>query len=390
MNISRRKFMAAAAIGMAAARTASAVREAHRYKACIIGDTPRGGYGHSLHMVFALRPDVAVVGLADPDEAGRAKRAAECSAQRTYADYREMLEKERPDLVAIGPRWTVHHREYLAACAEIGAHGLIEKPLCVDLEEADVMIAAISAKNLKWSIGFNMRATPTLRHVRNLVFEEGLIGDVLEMRGRGKEDHRSGGEDLVVLGPHVFDLMAWFMNGLPQWCFADILHDGRPAAPGDVREATEQLGPVVGDTLYAVFGFAKGVAASFASVKNAGGRVGRFGLDLHGTRGVVAIRLGSVPDVTWLDTPLWSDGGWKPLPDAPHFALADPARETYKPIVDDLILAIEEDRDPVINLKHGRDALEAVQAIFASHVHDRRLPLPLSQRAHPLKNWPAH
>ncbi len=388
MNISRRKFMAAAAIGITAARSAPAASEVHRYKACIIGDTPRGGYGHSLHMVFALRPDVAVVGLADPEEAGRARRAAECGAQRTYADYREMLEKERPDLVAIGPRWTVNHREYVEACAEIGAHGLIEKPLCVDLQEADAMLGTVTAKNLKWSIAFNMRATPTIEHVRKLVFEEGLIGDILEMRGRGKEDHRSGGEDLVVLGPHVFDLMTWFMNGLPRWCFADILHEGRPASPADVREATEQLGPVVGDTLYAVFGFINGVVASFASVKNAGGRMSRFGIDLCGTRGVVAIRLGSVPDVVWLDTPLWNEGRWKPLPDAPHFALADPARETCKPIVDDLILAIEEDRAPEINLKHGRNALEMVQAIFSSHALDSRVSLPLSQRVHPLITWP--
>jgi predicted dehydrogenase len=383
----------AAASGLLAAGRANAQAESRRYKACIIGDTAHGGYGHSQHMDFALRPDVAVVGLADPDEAGRRKHAKECGAERTYADYAEMLDKERPDLVVIAPRWTVRHREYLLACADIGAHGFIEKPLCVDLDEADAMVAAVEAKKLKWAIAFNMRATPTLEHVKKLVIKEGLIGRLLEMRGRGKEDHRSGGEDLVVLGPHVFDLMAWLMQGLPQWCVSDVLREGKAAEPEDVHEATEQLGPVMGDTLHAMFGFTGGVTGYFASVKDADKAASRFGLDLYGTRGIVTIRLGAIPGVAWLDSPLWTgnapDTAWKPLPDAPAYTIKDAARETFKPIVDDLIAAIEADRAPAVSLADGRRSLEMVQAIFESHVQGGRVAVPLVQRSHPLKRWGA-
>ena len=73
-----------------------------------------------------------MAGLADPDESGRMKHAEDAGAARTYADYREMLGKEKPDLVSIGPRWTVRHKEYLLACTEIGAHGYLEKPIAVD------------------------------------------------------------------------------------------------------------------------------------------------------------------------------------------------------------------------------------------------------------------
>lgn len=383
MSITRREFMAAsAAAGFVAARGARA--QSRRFKACVIGDTPRGGYGHSLHMVFALQPDVAVVGIADPDETGRAKRAAECGAERSYADYREMLEKERPDLVAIGPRWTVNHLEYLRACAAIGAHGIIEKPLCVDLAEADAMIAAAAEKNLKWAIGFNTRPTPPIQHAKKMVFDEGLIGDLLEIRARGKEDHRAGGEDLVVLGPHIFDIIKWLMGGLPDWCFAAITHDGRPAALADVREATEQLGPVIGNSIRALFGFANGVTATFDSVKNAD-KTDRYGLDLCGTRGVVSIRLASVPEVLWLDSPRWNSGAWRPLPDAPSFEMPDPARQQYKPIMDDLFQAIAKDHEPAVNINHGRNALEMGQAIFDAHAQDRRVALPLVRRGHPLR-----
>ena len=105
------------------------------------------------------------------------------------------LEKEKPDLVAIGPRWTINHKDYLLACADIGAHGFMEKHICVDLEEADEMIAAVEAKNLKWSLAYNFRVTPEVQHARHMFRKEGIIGSPLEMRARGKEGkhERRGG-----------------------------------------------------------------------------------------------------------------------------------------------------------------------------------------------------
>lgn len=190
MLMSRRAFMGVAG---AAVTLSAGAQEGRKLRACVIGDTKNGGYGHSLHLVFGYRDDIEVVGLADPDEAGRAKFAAEAKAQRQYADWREMLEKEKPDLVAIGPRWMTNHREYLLGAAAAGAHGLMEKPVAIDLAQADEMVAAVEKNKLAWAMAFNFRVTPVVAHVRRMVFEEGVIGEVLEMRGRGKEDHRAGG-----------------------------------------------------------------------------------------------------------------------------------------------------------------------------------------------------
>jgi len=389
MDLNRRQFLASAS-AMAAAAAKAHAQGGKTYKACIIGDSKHGGYGHYIHLAFALREDVAVVGLADPDEAGRARYAAEANAQRTYADYREMLEKERPDLVAVGPRWAVNHKDYLLACAGVGAHGLIEKPLCVDLEEADAMVDAIESKNLKWAIAFNARATPIITHLKKLLWDDHLIGTILEARGRGKEDHRAGGEDLIVLGAHVFDMMAYLMDAAPQWCFADVTHDGRPATPGDVRDPTEPLGPVVGDRIHAVYGFREGVVGHFDSMKNPDGNGGRFGLDVYGSRGVVTIRIGAVPAVYWLNESTWAPSGgeavWKPLPDVPGFDGED-HRKRNQPIVDDLMAAIQEDRKPAVSLQDGRVAQEMIQAVFESCVQGRRVPVPLEKRSHPLKRW---
>jgi len=214
-NLDRRAFLtslAAAPILAGAAGKAFAAEGGKTYRACVIGDTENGGYGHDIHRVWGVRDDVEVVGLADPDEAGRTQRGQEAKAQNLYADWREMLEKEKPDLVAIAPRWTTNHKEYLLACAEIGAHGFMEKPLCVDLAEADEMISAIEAKNLKWAIAYNFRVTEIIQRLKKAIYEDKIIGSPLEIRSRGKEDNRAGGEDLIVLGCHLFDIMIWLLS----------------------------------------------------------------------------------------------------------------------------------------------------------------------------------
>lgn len=414
MEINRRVFLAGAAAATAGLSLGARAQEsAKTYRACIIGDSKQGGYGHDMHLAFDLNPRIQVVGLADPDEEGRAKFGAESKATTLYADYREMLEKEKPDIVAVGPRWTVNHKEYLDACVAIGAHGFMEKPVCVDLAEADAMVAAIEEKKLKWAVAYNFRQTPTLAHVKKCIVDDKLIGTVVELRSRGKEDARAGSEDLVVLGTHVFDLMRYLM-GDALWCQADITHNGKPAVAADVREASEPLGPMLGNRIHATFGFEKGLAGHFSSMRTQELSGGRWGLDVYGTKGVISIKMDTfsrkpevkptreevmnsiVPEVLWLDDSGWiprtgSDGAaisaWKTLPDAPAIAINDQKRDRHAPIVADLIAAIEEDRLPATSLQDGAKSLEMVQAVFGAYVKGGRVALPLEVREHPLKHW---
>lgn len=366
-----------------------------KYKACIIGDSKMGHYGHSIHHAFIMRDDVTTVALADPDEKGRAKYVKITGVERSYADYREMLEKERPDLVAVGPRCTINHQEYLLACAKVGAHGFIEKPFCDDLASGDAMVAAAEAKNLKWAIAYIYRGMPEVQHAWKMIHEEGLIGTVLEARARGKEDHRAGGEDLIVLGAHVLDLMCFFMGGSPLWCSADVTVDGHTAKSANVRKAHEPLGPIVGDRIHAMYGFKSGTVGYFGSMKNPEGNGGRFGIDIYGSRGVVSIRVlpGDLKvNVQWFEGSLWAPGrkstGWKPLPNAPVVQVKDMNRERNQIITDDLIAAIEEDRRPKISIQDGLISWEMTQAVFESCIQGGgRVALPLANRSHPLKRW---
>src|SRR4051794_28507663 len=128
--IKRRDFLAGAcAVALAGGRSGSgrAGGEA-RLRGGGIGPPGRGGFGHGKGAGFAGREGIEVVAVADADERGRAAALLRCGAARGYADYHQMLEKERPALVCIGPRTTAERREMLLAAVGAGAHVMCEKP----------------------------------------------------------------------------------------------------------------------------------------------------------------------------------------------------------------------------------------------------------------------
>src|SRR6266849_3225771 len=107
-----------------------------RYRVAVSGRTGRGNYGHDLDTVWLDLPKVEIVAVADEAAEGRARAAERLQAPKAYADYSEMLAREKPDLVSVAPRWPDCHAEMALACAEAAVRGvLMEKPLARDLQE---------------------------------------------------------------------------------------------------------------------------------------------------------------------------------------------------------------------------------------------------------------
>src|SRR5437870_13274923 len=142
----RRQFLARstglAALAALPSRAVEAVTGSREpLRASIIGHTGHGNYGHAHDLIFNGREDVRVVAVADADADGRAQAAARSHALRSYADYRQMLEKEKPNLVCIAPRWTDEHHAMALAALRVGAHLYVEKPFTQPLAEADELLA---------------------------------------------------------------------------------------------------------------------------------------------------------------------------------------------------------------------------------------------------------
>ena len=74
-------------------------------------------------------------------------------AQNAYADYREMIEKEQPDIVCVATR-PPQRAEVAIFAAENGVKGYLRrKPLCCSMEEADAMVDAVERNGTKFNYG---------------------------------------------------------------------------------------------------------------------------------------------------------------------------------------------------------------------------------------------
>src|SRR5207344_2177636 len=129
-----------------------------------------------------------------------------------------------------------HHAMALASL-EAGAHLYMEKPITPTLAEADEILALADKHGLKIAVAYQMRLAPNIVHLKRKL-AEGLIGDLVQVRAWGKQDDRAGGEDMLVLGTHLFDMIRNLI-GDPAWCTARILHQGHEFTRADARTVKE-------------------------------------------------------------------------------------------------------------------------------------------------------
>ena len=358
-------------------------------RAVAIGRTGRGDWGHAIDELVARTPGVSLVAVADESDEGLAKAVHRngLDARQGYRDWRKMLADVRPELVAICMRHVDCHAEMAIAAVEAGAKGVfMEKPFVRSLAEADAVIAACRKANAKLGMAYVNRHAPSYAAVRDLI-EDGRIGRVLELRARGKEDHRGGGEDLVVLGCHVLDLMV-DLGGAPQWCQASVTVGGRPITPADGVDGPEGIGRIAGDSIAAMFGLADGPVGYFASTRDAGQKQPNFGLTIAGMKGAIHIRPDNVPQAWLREAPLWrteKDFPWKPIgPEGLDSPLpegdVDRAAERAawgRLAVADLLDAIADDREPETGMLAGRTTCEMIAAAFGSALAGERVSWPL-------------
>jgi len=398
LGITRRAFVTRTTLSLGTTALANRIgfaaesRERSRSKipAAIIGHTGRGDYGHGLDQIFNDRDNIEVVAVADPVAAGRAKVAAKARAPRQYDDYRVMLEKEKPRLVCVAPRWSDQHHAMAAAAFQVGAHVFIEKPITQTLIEADDLLAKAEQAGLKIAVAFQMRLAPNILYLKKMV-EQGWLGDLLQIRAYGKQDNRAGGEDMLVLGTHLFDLIRFFA-GDASWCTARMLQNGRAITRQDAHAVKEDIGPVAGDDVEAQFGFAGGVVASFTSRAKLQQTIGHWGLELIGSKCAARILADIFPSVFVLKAGSWEPSGkadrWERMENDPTLNATPAERSTEtanKRVVDDWLEAIDKTRSPACSGHAAMKSLEMIMAVYQAALSERRVTLPLAVRPHPLK-----
>jgi predicted dehydrogenase len=376
----RRIFLMAAAAGSPARPQYTPRR---KYRAVIIGDTGRGNYGHGWEMMWAQLPQVEVAAVADPDQAAGEKVRQRSGAKKLYRDYREMIAREKPDIVTIGPRWCDQRFAMIQAATDAGAHIVVEKPLAASLPEADRIVAMIERKGVKCAVGHTARVMSVTSRVRDML-GAGELGSLQELRGRGKEDKRAGGEDLIVLGTHVFDLMRYYA-GDPEWIIAHVTQGSGELRRDMMHQASEPVGQVGGDQIAAMFLFPNGVHGYFGSKPSDAVTGRRFGLTLAGSKAWTFVPLNSVPsdEPYVLRSAAWVPESGETWERVNYAAGSKPkTRELTNHLTAvDLLEAIEKDRPPACSARDGLWTIEMVAGIYASQLAgNAKVTFPLQHR----------
>ena len=353
------------------------------YRAAAIGSTGHGNFGHGLDKAFRDLPGVELVALADGNPKGLQEAGKRNRVDRLYSDYREMLEKEDLDVVSVAMRYSEAHSDIVVDCANAGKHIYCEKPMAPDLESADRMLETCKKNNVKIAVSMQNRASLQISEALKMV-REGRIGKILSLRGRGKEDHRGGGEDLIVLGYHILDLMRLFC-GDPQWTFAHVQTEGRDMVRADGHRGTEPNGLVAGDWIASMYGFPNGVHGYFETHRGLKNSKDRFNLEILGSEGMITLR--SLRDVMFLEAPVFDPAKsqkWIPITTPKWEKINDKMHWCNQQLILDLLHAAEEDRDPKCSGVDARWSLEMILSVYESHLQRGPVDLPLKNRTHPL------
>ena len=167
-----------------------------------------------------------IVGICDLNTA-RAQEVADAQGLKNvqiFSNYHEMLDSV--DAVTIGLPNTLH-RNASVECMNAGKHVLCEKPLAMNVEEAQDIADAADRNNVKCMVGQVMRFRADSQFVKHRVLD-GDLGKVYYarsgmLRKRGIPGYggwfttkaMSGGGPLIDIGVHMLDL-AWWLAGCPK------------------------------------------------------------------------------------------------------------------------------------------------------------------------------
>lgn len=334
------------------------------------------------------------VALADygRDRGGRVPRgsalAAERGAGRYYSDYRPLLADPQVEVVLVALPNALHAEVTLAAL-EAGKHVIVEKPLCLSLEDADRIVALAGEKGLVAAYAEELCYVPKFTRAKGLV-EQGAIGGLFLLKQREIhagpysdwffDPHLGGGGALMDMGCHAIEYARWMFGKRPVTKVTaqleTFVHRHRRTPAGLVDDHC---------LLHLVFD-GGGVAVLEAGWTLKGGMDSTA--ELQGTEGVLHLDLLKSTGLR-----LYSERGLSREDLAPGWSTPEHDalwQNGYPQELDDFALAVRNGGAPRETAADGRAVLEIIWAAYASAREGRTIELPYrpaAGRSNPVLAW---
>ena len=303
-----------------------------------------------------------------------------------FTDLDKMLAMEEIDMVVIGAPNNLHC-EITIKAAKAGKHIVVEKPLCMNLKEADMMIDACKQANVKLMYAEELCFTPKYVRLKALL-DEGALGKPVIFKQSEKHDgphadhfwdvNRSGGGVTMDMGCHAFQFFRWLNGNNP------------------VKSVYAQMNTSVhmnktkgDDNAIIIIEFENGVVGlAEESWTKLGGMDDRA--EIHGSEGVAyadvlqgnSIQTYSTKGVEYAVEKAGNTVGWSYTMYEEVWNYGFP--QEFIHFVD----CVQNDKQPLITGDDGKAVLEIISAAYASAGSGTKISLPFkTEMDKPYKLW---
>src|SRR5919106_3520426 len=140
-----------------------------------VGIIGTGWIGEIRAKTCAYHPLVESLHVAEIDPAKLGRVGEETRAKTATTDYRELLRRDDIDAIFVCSTPETTHYPITRECLVARKHTLLEKPMGLELKEADEMTSLAKKENLKFTIGYTQRFNPKYAYVKKCL-TDGTLG----------------------------------------------------------------------------------------------------------------------------------------------------------------------------------------------------------------------
>lgn len=333
-------------------------------------------------------PDAQVVAVYTRNTSKAEAFARKHHIPASFSDLEAAITQSGCDVVDVCLPNFLHYRAVMAA-ARAGKHVILEKPLCLTLEEADEMIAACHAAGRKLMYAEELCFAPKYERVRALA-NAGAFGRIYQLKQAEKHNgphtdwfydiNQSGGGVIMDMGCHALAWFRWMLGGRPKAVSVQahlqtgLIHAGRTRGEENSVILVEFEGGAIG--------IAENSWAKHGGMEDCA--------EVYGTGGVCyadlfqgnAALTYSQKGYDYAMEKAGSTQGWT-------FTMFEEAfNQGYPQELKHFIDCVRHDRQPVVTGEDGRAVLELIYAAYASAGTGKKIALPFSaQVAKPIDLW---
>ena len=331
-------------------------------------------------------PQAVLAAVASPTSGNAARLAERFEIPLAFEDYRQLLAQPEIDMVVVGAPNHLHCQIVVDAAAA-GKQIVIEKPLCLNLREADQMIDACRKAGVKLMYAEELCFAPKYVRLKQLL-DSGALGQPTLIKQSEKHDgphaahfwdvDRSGGGVTMDMGCHAIEFFRWML--------------GRPA----IRSVYAQMSTQVhgaktrgDDNAILILEFANGVIAmAEESWTKLGGMDDRA--EVHGSGGVAyadllhgnAIETYSAHGYDYAVEKAGTTRGWS-------FTIYEEAwNYGFHAEMAHFVDCVQNDKPPLVTGEDGRAVMEILFAAYESARTGQKVMLPFqTDAAKPIDLW---